>query len=94
MTAPEDERTDTHKLNLELDANSGIFTFLPKGSYLDSVTAYTELDYMATGPPDQRDEAPKGKRVSLDDASPWTADIPVRAAALRTGNHNHKEGRQ
>ncbi len=69
---PEDARTYTHKLNLELDGVFGIFNWLPKGSYLKNVTAYAELDYVATGLPEEGDEVPKGKRVFLDDASPWT----------------------
>jgi hypothetical protein len=69
---PEDERTYTHKLNLELDANFGIFNWLPKKNPLSNVTAYAELDYTATGLPEEGDEVPKGKRVFLEDASPWT----------------------
>jgi hypothetical protein len=69
---PEDQRTYTHKLNLELDANFGIFNWLPKKNLLSNVTAYAELEYTATGLPEEGDEVPKGKRVFLEDASPWT----------------------
>jgi hypothetical protein len=69
---PEDERTYTHKLNLELDAVFGILNFLPKKNPLSNITAYAELDYTATGLPEEGDEVPKGKRVFLEDASPWT----------------------
>lgn len=73
---PDEANKYTHKLDLGLDGTIAIFNWLPKGGWLSSVTAFLELGHVASGLADSGDEIPKGERLYLEDASPWS---------LRTG---------
>ncbi|MFN2433387.1 MAG: hypothetical protein ABR599_11350 [Gemmatimonadota bacterium] len=69
---PDDARTYEHNLDFELDASFGVFNWLAGDGYLKNVTAFAELDYLATGRADEGDEVPSGERQFLEDDSPWT----------------------
>ena len=66
---PDDRSAYTHKLDLDLVTHLHIFGALPKHDYLQRVSAYAILDYVATGLPAAGDEVPLG-RVFVSGARP------------------------
>ncbi len=72
---PDDDGTYVQRFNLELAATGYPLAGLPEGrpgaSFLRDVGVYVLLDYL-TGLPDAGDEVPRGGRLYLDDASPWS----------------------
>jgi hypothetical protein len=74
---PDDTRDYTHKLDLELDVAVAVFNWLPDGNWLRNIEAEASLDYLATGLPDAGDIVPKGERLWLEDASPWSLTLSV-----------------
>ncbi|MBA2565560.1 MAG: hypothetical protein H0V09_09090 [Gemmatimonadetes bacterium] len=84
---PGDARTYEHNLDFELDASFGLFNWLEGDGYLKNVTAFAELDYLATGLAEAGDEVPNGERVFEEDDSPWTfiAGLTLPVAPLVPG---------
>ena len=58
---PEDDRSYTHKLDLELLTRWHTFAWAPAGTFAHRVTLVGILDYVATGLPRAGDQVPKGR---------------------------------
>jgi hypothetical protein len=69
---PQDTHVYTHKLDLDLVGTLNVFSKLPAWNYLHGVGVYGILDWVATGLPHAGDEVPKGERVFVNDARPFT----------------------
>jgi len=59
---PNDEKAYTHKLDLDLIGHLDVFAAAPAHAYLQRVSLYGILDYVATGLPRSGDEVPLGRR--------------------------------
>ncbi len=72
---PGDDGAYAQRFNLELAVTGYPLAGLPEGRpgapFLRGVGVYVLLDYL-TGLPSAGDEVPRGGRVYLDDASPWS----------------------
>jgi hypothetical protein len=66
---PSDKSAYTHNLDVELAAHLHAFAWAPRDTGLHRVTAFSLLDYVATGLPRAGDEVPVG-RVFETDARP------------------------
>ena len=73
---PGDSRTNTHKLDFELDTALHLFNALPEGRWLRGVELETSLDYLATGLPKKGDVFADGSRF-VHDASHWSFSFVV-----------------
>lgn len=63
---PTDDKAYTHKLDLELFTHVNLFAHVPEQTYLQRVSLYGILDFVATGLPRAGDEVPKGRRFDTN----------------------------
>jgi hypothetical protein len=85
---PNDTDVYTHKLDFDLVGTLNVFSKLPASNYFHGVGVYGILDWVATGLPHAGDEVPKGERVFVNDARPFTL---IAGLSLPVAPLFHKE---
>ncbi|HEX6534615.1 MAG TPA: hypothetical protein VF041_08455 [Gemmatimonadaceae bacterium] len=69
---PTDRSSYTHKLDLGLASNVGLFGWTSPRSYLHALRGFLILDWTATGLPHKGDAVPAGERTFLETVRPWS----------------------